>query len=146
MFGRKKNHPEAPKQAQLLKLYLSASMPLVLAKCSNPCVRVGVQVFILGMADMFRQAERLDWGQFVTIYSAALSEYDLLPPKGVEAFVEKVGATASNNADVAKLMRYGAQSIRMYVVERDAQAPTDLISVALFSEENAPSLKDLASA
>jgi hypothetical protein len=146
MFWRKKNQPETPKQAQILKAYLSSSLPLVLGKCSDPCVKAGVQVFILGMADMFRQSERLDWSQFIAVYTTSLSDYGLLPSKGIEAFIQEVGDVASRNEDVAKLMRYGAQSIRMYVVERDANAPTDLLSVALFAEKNGSSFKSIASA
>lgn len=146
MFWRKKNIPELPQQAQILRAYLSSSLPLVLGKCSDPYVKSAVQVFILGMADMLRQAERLDHGQFVAVYAAALSDYDLLPSRDIKAFVQAVGDTASRNEDVAKLMSYGAQSIRMYVAERDADAPTDLLSVALFAEKNTSSFEDLARA
>lgn len=146
MFWRKKEQSETPKQAQILRDYLSSSLPLVLERCSDPFVRAAVQVFILGMADMLRQVERLSWDQFIAVYTTALSDYDLLPSKGAEAFAQTVGAIASENPDVAKLMSYGAQSIRMYVVEHDADAPTDLISVTQFSETNGPSLRELAGA
>lgn len=135
-----------PKHAQIISLYLSSSLPLVREKCSDPCVRAGVQVFILGMTDMLRQVEGLDWGQFIAAYGAILSAHGLVPPRGVEAFAQKVGSIAAANADIEELMRQGAQSIRMYVAEHDAEAPTDLISAALFSEKNASSFQQLLGA
>ena len=146
MFWGKKKQSETPKQTQILSAYLSTSVPLVIGRCSDPCVCAGVQVFILGMADMIRQTEKLDWSQFIAIYSDTLSSYRLLPSTGVEAFVQKVGSSAPYNEDVAKLMRYGAQSIRMYVGERDANAPADLISAVVFLEKQASSFRHLTDA
>lgn len=142
--GDRTKAPHASKQAMLLQAYLRTSMPLASHKVSNPAVSAGLQVFILGMADMLRQAESLDWDQFITLYEATLSEYDLLPSMPIKAFVENVGRIASSNRDVEKVIKYGAQSIRMYAVERDANAPTDLVSAVLFFEKNAPSFTDLS--
>lgn len=140
MFWRRK-----PKQALILKTYLSAAMPLVSQeRLSNPVVKASLQVFILGMADMLRQAERLGWEDFATIYESALSEFALLPSMPVNSFIDSIGRAASKNADVEKVMRYGAQSIKMYVGERDANAPTDLISAAMFAQNNVASFSDLS--
>ena len=38
---------------------------------------------------------------------------------------------------------YGAQSIEMYVVEKDANAPMDLLSVAVFAEKNAEKFSEI---
>lgn len=145
MFWRKKA-PTTPKQALILKAYLGVSMALLSDKLSSPVARAGLQVFVLGMTDMLRQAESIDWKQFVAIYEATLSEYKLLPSMPLEAFVEEVGQIASTNIDIEKVMRQGAQSIRMYVVERDANAPTDLFGAVLFAEKNAPSFAELMNA
>lgn len=144
MFWRKKKQVEPPKQIAALQAYLSSSFPLVRGKVSNPHVRVAIQVFVLGMADMLRQAERLDWEQFIAVYSSALSDLALVPDMGAGAFVQAAGQAAQRNEAVQKLMSHGAQSIRMFVAERDADAPTDLIAAALFAEKNSDSLSELA--
>ena len=61
----------------------------------------------------------------------------------IEDFVKKIGERASSNEDVAKVMRMGAQSIQMYIGERDANAPTDLVSAAIFAEKNASSFTQM---
>ena len=137
--------PVLPKQTAIVQAYLSTSMQIVSGKSSNPAVRAGLQVFILGMTDMLRQAENLTWDQFTALYQAALSEHDLLPSAPIESLVKNIGILAEKNAHVGKLLRYGAQSIRMYVVERDANAPTDLVSVVVFAEKNASSFTELSS-
>lgn len=143
MFWRKKRPAEIPKQAIVLKTYLATVMPLVAQKLSNPPARGGARVFILGMADMLRQTENLTWDQFVAVYEFNLAEAKLLPSETVGDFVSGVGQTASTSQDVAKLMRHGAQSISMYVGERDANAPTDLISAVMYAEKNASSFAEL---
>jgi hypothetical protein len=143
MFWKSKKTSSIPKQALILKAYLSVSMALLSKRISNPIARAGLQVFILGMTDMIRQAERLDWEQFITIYEATLSEYELLPSMPIEAFVDRVGQISSSNADVEKVMRQGALSICMYVAERDANAPIDLIGVVDFAEKNVSSFTEL---
>jgi hypothetical protein len=143
MFWRRKKTTPTPKQALILKAYLTVSMVLLQDKLSSPVARAGLQVFILGMTDMLRQAEGLGWEQFVAIYATTLSDYELLPSIPVEAFVKRVGEIASTNSDIEKVIRQGAQSISMYVAERDANAPTDLLGAVLFAEKNASSFADL---
>ena len=145
MFWKKKTSA-APKQALILKAYLSVSMALLSKKLSNPAARAGLQVFVLGMTDMLRQAENLGREQFIAIYDAVLSEHKLLPSMSVEEFVNRVGEVASKNSDIEKVMRQGAQSIRMYIAERDANAPTDLFGVVLFAEKNVSSFTELMNA
>jgi len=132
------------KQAQILNAYLVGGMTIISEKLSDADVRAGVQVFILGMADMLRQAENLSWPDFIAIYQSVLEEHKLLPTISVEDFMDNVGEAVSTNEDVAKLMRFGAQSIQMYVGERDAQAPTDLLSVPQFVEGGRSSFSQLA--
>ena len=146
MFWKRKKATPAPKQALILKAYLAVSMALLSDKLSDPVARAGLQVFVLGMTDMLRQAESLDWEQFNAIYETTLSENELLPSIPIEAFVQKVGKLASTNSDIEKVMRQGAKSIKMYVVERDANAPTDLIGAVLFAEKNASSFTELKNA
>ena len=142
MFGTRE-----PKQALILMTYLRVAMPLVSQeRLSNPVVKAGLQVFILGMADMLRQVERLSWEEFATIYESALSEFALLPSTPVSSIIDSIGRVALKNADVEKVMRYGAQSIKMYVGERDANAPMDLISAAMFAQNNVASFSDLSGA
>jgi hypothetical protein len=71
-----------------------------------------LQVHILGMTDMLRQAENLSWDQFSAIYEATLLEHNLLPSMPIEDFANGIGERASNNEDVAKVMRVGAESLQ----------------------------------
>ena len=144
MFWKKKKSTTTPRQTLILKAYLGSSMPLLSGKLSSPIARSGLQVFILGMMDMLRQAESLSLENFITIYEATLSEYKLLPSIPVKLFIEKVGEIAQNNADVAKVMRMGAQSIQMYVAEKDANAPTDILGTVAFAEKNSSSFTELS--
>ncbi len=146
MFWGKKSPPQKPSHTNVLGVYLSGVMPLVIPKCSDPCTKAGIQVFILGMADKLRQTEKLDWPQFISVFSGALSRYGLIPLQGADEFARKVGASAPNNKDIEKLMRYGAQSIQMFVHERDANAPSDLISTVVFLESNGASFSHLTDA
>ena len=146
MFWKRKKTQPTPKQALILKAYLSGSMIMLSDKLSSPAARLGLQVFILGMADMLRQVEKLSWEQFIAIYEATLSEHKLLPPMPIKNFVERIGERASSNGDVEKVMRQGAQSIQMYIAERDANAPIDLISAAHFAERNASSFTQIGGA
>ena len=137
MFWKSKKKPtQIPKQALILKAYLASSTVLLGEKRSNPITKAGLQVFILGMADMLRHAEKLSWDQFIAVYRLVLAENDLLPAMEVDAFVSKVGELAARGGDVEKLIRQGAQSFRMYFVERDANAPIDLIGATMFAEKN----------
>ena len=146
MFWRRKKTPPTPKQALILKAYLSGSMIILSDKLSNPAVRLGLQVFILGMTDMLRQVENLSWEQFIAIYEATLSEHKLLPSMPVKIFVERIGERASSNGDVEKVMGQGAQSIQMYIAEHDAEAPIDLIGATDFAEKNASSFTQIVDA
>ena len=146
MVWKIKETSPTPKQALFLETYLSGSMIMLSDKLSNPAVRLGLQVFILGMTDMLRQTEKLSWEQFIAIYEATLSEHKLLPSMPIEDFVKRIGERASSNEDVAKVMRVGAQSIQMYIGERDANAPTDLMSAAIFAEKNASSFTQIVGA
>ena len=132
-----------PKQALILKSYLNSSMIMLSEELKNPAVRLGLQVFILGMTDMLRQVEELSWEQFIAIYEATLSEHKLLPSMPVANFVERIGEKASSNEDIEMVMRQGAQSIQMYITENDAQAPIDLIGAAHFAEKNASSFTQI---
>ena len=143
MLSRRKKTSSTPKQALILKTYLGGSMMMLSDKLSIPTARLGLQVFILGMTDMLRQTEKLSWDQFIAIYEATLSEHKLPPSMPIEDFVKKIGERASSNEDVAKVMRMGAQSIQMYIGERDANAPTDLVSAAIFAEKNASSFTQM---
>ena len=146
MFWRRKKTPPTSKQALILIAYLSGSMIILSDRLSNPAVRLGLQVFILGMTDMLRQVEELSWEQFIAIYEATLSEHKLLPSLPVKIFVERIGERASSNGDVEKVMGQGAQSIQMYIADKDAQAPIDLISAADFAEKNASSFTQIVGA
>ncbi|WP_153022795.1 hypothetical protein [Rhodanobacter thiooxydans] len=126
MSSQADSEASVPEHAQIIDLYLTTCLPLVREKFSDPSVKAGVQVFILGMVDMLRGVEELNWGQFVGAYGAILRSNDLVPSCGAEAFVQRVGSIAASTPNIEKLMRQGAQSIQMYVAKRDADAPTDL--------------------
>jgi DNA/RNA endonuclease YhcR with UshA esterase domain len=144
MFWKKKKTTTTPRQKSILNAYLSVSMPLLSRNLSSPIARTGLQIFILGMTDKLRQAENLSMDHFIAIYEATLSEYELLPSIPVKIFINKVGKIASINADVAKTMRMGAQSIQMFVAEKDANAPTDIIGTVAFAEKNPSSFTELS--
>lgn len=128
--------PQVPDQARILDIYLLNAVALIAGKVEVPAARAGAQVFILGMADMLRQAENLSWEKFVAIYHSALELHDLLPNTSVDELIGTIGKAASTNSEVEQLMKDGAQSIRMYVAERDADAPMDLSRAVLFAESN----------
>ena len=138
-----KKTPEISKKAQILNVYLTGGMMLLSEKLSDPTSRAGLQVFILGMADMLRQAEKLSWEDFVAIYSSVLDEHNILPETPVEEFINKIGGIASTNDEVSRVMKQGAQSISMYVAEKDANAPTDLLGAVLFAEKNKSSFAEI---
>lgn len=140
MFWKKKKELNDSKHVLLIKTHLSGGMPLIADKLAEPAIKFAVQIFILGMADMLRQAENLAWDEYVSICGSLFNSYNLEPSEGINEFIEKVVQEVSENEEVARLMRYGAQSIEMYVVEKDANAPLDLLSVAVFAEKNASKL------
>lgn len=143
MFWKKKKETNNSKHVLLIETHLSGAMPLIKGKLANPSTRIAVQVFILGMADMLRQAEKLSWDEYIAICTSLFQNHNLIPPMGVEDFIEKVAQKVGTNEEVAKIMRYGAQSIEMYVVEKDANAPMDLLSVAVFAEKNAEKFTEI---
>jgi len=135
---------ESPDRGEILRFYLAAVLPLVSQQFQVPHVRVAAQVFILGMADMLRQAEDVAWDQFIDIYESTLRYYSLLPESGAEAFVRDVGEAATQRQEIGQLMHQGAQSIMMYVSERDANAPNDLLGVPLYAQKYASAFTELA--
>ena len=143
MFWKKRKVANNLKHVLLIETHLSDGMPLIKSKLANPSTRIAVQIFILGMVDMLRQAENLPWEEYISICKSLFQNHNLTPPMGVEDFIENVARKVSTNEEVAKLMRYGAQSIEMYVVEKDANAPMDLLSVAVFSEKNAEKFSEI---
>lgn len=143
MFWKKKKEANKSKHVLLIETHLSGGMPLIKGKLANPSTRIAVQIFILGMVDMLRQAENLPWEEYISICKSLFQNHNIIPPVGVEDFIEKVAGKVSENEEIAKLMRYGAQSIEMYVVEKDANAPMDLLSVAVFAEKNAEMFSEI---
>lgn len=136
MFWKKKKEPHESKHILLIETHLSGGMLLIKDKLANPATKYAVQIFILGMADMLRQAEDLSWDEYISICGSLFKNHHLSPSQGIERFIEKVVQDVGTNEGVAKIMRYGAQSIEMYVVEKNANAPMDLLSVAVFAEKN----------
>jgi DNA/RNA endonuclease YhcR with UshA esterase domain len=143
MFWKKKKKVEIPKQALILQTYLSGCTVLIDGRTISPAAKAGIQVFVLGMTDMLRQAENLSWEECLAIYGSILSQYKILPSQPVDAFVDSIGGFVSSNENIAKVMRMGAQSITMYVSEHDANAPIDLLSVVPFAENNQDSFQCL---
>jgi hypothetical protein len=135
MFWKKKKKIEVPKQALVLQAYFAGSTVFMEGRSISPAGKSGLQVFILGMVDMLRQAENLSWEEFLEIYNFILSQHNILPRLPIEKFVDKVESLVSSDENVAKIMRVGAQSITMYMAENDANAPLDLLSVIPFAED-----------
>ena len=79
-------------------------MTINTSRVSEPIVRMAMQVFILGMADMARQVEKVPWNEFVKLYESVLLTHELKPRSGVEDFIKKVGEAASSSKEVT---RYG---------------------------------------
>jgi hypothetical protein len=143
MFWKKKT-PTVPKQALIVDAYLAVVVPLVAQKLSsNPSARGGARVFILGAVDMLRQAESLPWEQFLATYDAILSKCGLRPPGSIEDLVNAIGQAASDDEALEKVMRQGAQSLKMYFVDRDVNAPTDLLGAVMYAEKKESSFAGL---
>jgi hypothetical protein len=134
MFWKKKK-TKTPKQALILQTYLAGSTLLLEGRTISPAAKAGIQVFILGMADKLRQAENLNWEEFIAVYSSTLSQYKILPSRPVAKFIDHIGSLASTDVTIAEVMKMGAQSITMYVSQRDADAPTDLLNVPPIAEQ-----------
>ena len=143
MFWKKRKETNVSRNILLIESHLSIGMPLVVEKLANPAAKVAVQLFILGMADMLRQAEKLSWEEYVSICRILFDNHNLQPSNGIEDFIEKVIQVVNLNEEVARMMRYGAQSIETYVVEKDTNAPMDLLSVAMFAENNESKFIDI---
>lgn len=141
MQSGRSDAPDWHKRGEMLYLYLRVSIPLLGEKGSDPYVRVGIQIFIMGIVDMFRQIEKLNWSQFVDMYGQLLAAYGFKPRHGVEAFIRTVEASLSANNVSVTLMRDGAESIRRFVADRDTDAPTDLLSAAIFAQQNSDKLR-----
>ena len=136
MFWRKNSKSNESKEIQLIEAHLSVGMRLIQEKLTNSAIKSAVQIFILGMADKLRQAGNLPWEEYVSICQSLFAKHDIVPPNGVEAFIEKVAEIVGTNEEVARIMRYGAQSIEMYVLKNDADAWMDIVSVTVFAKEN----------
>lgn len=96
----------------------------------------------MGIVDQLAQRQQLTSKQFTDRYTEVLIAIDLLPNEPVEEFVRKIErAVSDNQEEVSKLMRVGAQSIRMYLDERDAQAPTDLLQAVAFGKMHGADLR-----
>ena len=94
MFWKKKKSGKIPKKVMLLQTYLAGSTVLIPGRERSPAARAGIQVFILGMADMLRQVESLTWEEFLEIYKTILSQHNILPAIQIEKFVNSIGDIA----------------------------------------------------
>jgi hypothetical protein len=136
MFWKKKT-PKTPKWALVIQAYLSVNTTLLPERETNPVTKAAIQVFVLGMTDMLRQSEKLSTEEFLNIFSTVLSQQNLLPKGEIQEFVYRIAGLAGREEAIDNLLRQGAQSIMMYVVEKEANAPLDLLSAVKFAEKNA---------
>ena len=88
------------------------------------------------MVDMRRNSEGLSYDEFVASYDSVLARHDLSPSIPVSEFVREIGQAASEKVEIANLMRNGAQSIKSYIVEKDAEATADLGGAVMYAEMN----------
>ena len=124
-------------------MYLLGADPLIWGKRSSTFARVGAQIFILGMADMERSVESLSFDEFVANYGSLLAKHDLSPSVPISEFADAVAQAASENAEVANLMREGAMSIKSYIIEKNAEAVGDLARAVHYAEMNKPVFESL---
>jgi len=111
MFWKRKKETNASKHILLIEAHLSGGMPLVVDKLANTATKTAIQIFILGMVDMLRQAENLSWDEYVSICRTLFDNHNLPPSNGIEGFIEKVIQIVSTNEDVARIMRYGEKML-----------------------------------
>ncbi len=138
MFGKKRSKQrdhQLAKQALILEGYL-VCVPLIRGQLNAPAARAAAQVFILGMADMLRQTEKLSWDDFVTIYRSTLDRRGLLPKIPVDEFMRVVSDAANGDEKIEQILIDGARSLREFVVERGTSAPIDLLLAIKFAESN----------
>lgn len=143
MFWKKKKKSPESKHVALIDTHLSGGMPMIQDELASPATRVAVQIFILGMADMVRETESLLWDEYVLMCENIFENHDIAPSEGAKKFIEKVARAVGEKEEVAKLLRFGTQSIEMYVSEGDANAPTDLLSIPIFAQNNASKLSGI---
>lgn len=115
--------------------------PIMAATFKTPAARLGAQIFVLGMVDMLRQNQGLPWDEFVSISAILFERHNLMPDTPVEQFIEVIGSRVSDSNEFALLMKDGAQSISMFVGEKDANAPIDILRAAKYAENNELSLQ-----
>lgn len=127
---------EQGSDANALDLYLLGGFPLIMGSLRNPIVRICAQIFILGMVDMKRSAEGLSIEEFIAEYDSLLARHDLSLHVPTEVFVQAIGQAASENKEIENLMRDGATSIKSYIVDSDADAPSDLGRAIIYAEKH----------
>lgn len=134
---------ELPKSVTFLYTYLACGTVTISLESLSKVERSALQVFILGMTDMLRQTEDLSWSQFIDLYKDLLTKYKLSPSTPIENFIGKIENSTSKNKDVEAILKEGAESIRRFLVERDAEAPIDLMRAKLFASKNPSSFSEL---
>jgi hypothetical protein len=128
----------------LIGLYLITELHVMreIGLFDVPGVRIACQLFVLGMVDMLRSVNKLESPQFMTLLRGVLADHDLTPETSVERFADRAGRAAQTSNVVGRIIDEGTKSIRSYVVDRDADAPTDLGRIALYAQKNAKQLMD----
>lgn len=127
----------APREAKVLSIYLLAALPLVAHELSSAAARGGAQVHILGMTDLLSQIHKWSADQYFVAYRNALHACELVPNLSIPEFVKRIAVLAETNEAIEKTMRVAAQSIRLFVAERDPNAPIDLAQAILFAKKHA---------
>lgn len=145
LFGDPGAQPSTSEEpaAGPIDMYLLGADPLIWGKRGSALARLGVQIFILGMADMQRNAEGHSYAEFVANYALLLERHDLSPAVPIPEFVAAIGEAAKERPEVANLMSEGAMSIKSYIVERDAGAVDDLARAVQYAEMNKPAFEAL---
>jgi hypothetical protein len=134
------------KQRSLVDLYLvGALLPLrVSDSLSKPVVRAACQLFVLGLVDMVRSANKMERVPFVALLDRVLVDHHIaISGESTERFVERAGAAARASSVVADIISEGAKSLRFWVADRDAEAPFDMMRMALYAQEHANQLRDV---
>lgn len=83
------------KHGALISLYLAGALPLLRqTRIGTPGVQTACQLFVLGIADMIRQVNKLDASQLLALLQTALADHHLAPQPSTDPLV---GTSSTGN-------------------------------------------------
>lgn len=128
----------------LVRTYLSGSFLLLKkTKLNNPGVKPACRIYLIGIVDMIRQVNQLEWAEFLEIIEQVFIDCQLMPKSDMEEYINFVGENASKHEFIGKILQEGAQSIKSYVSENNKEAPNDLLRIAIYAEKNQQQINEI---